>query len=107
MERRLKLHAEFVNILQTKGEKDERVYFQSPSSPNMTYPCIKYSKTSPRSIRANNKIYRNTECYEVIVIDYDPESVIPNTILERFSMCSIDRRYVADNLNHIVITLYY
>lgn len=107
MERRLKLHAEFVDILQTKGEKDERVYFQSPSSNHMSYPCIRYSKSTPDLKRANNRIYQNTDCYEVIVIDYDPESAIPNEILERFPMCSIDRYYVADNLNHTVLTLYY
>ena len=107
MERRLKLHNEFIDILGTKDEKDTRVYFQTPSSNNMTYPCIKYNYADPSIRRANDKVYNYTEKYEVIVIDYDPESPIPRQILERIMMCRIDRRYRADNLNHTVLTLYY
>lgn len=99
---RLKLHEELCAILGTRF-----VYFQAPSSESMKYPCIRYSKAPPKLNRANNQIYKNTNRYELIVIDYDPDSEIPDRILKHFQMCSIDRFYVADNLNHTALTLYY
>lgn len=85
----------------------ENVYFQPPASVLMQYPCIRYSLSAPDLKRANNRIYKNTKKYEVIVIDYEPDSPIPDAILEQFEYASIDRRYAADNLNHTVLTLYY
>lgn len=98
----LKLHEELCVILGTTN-----VYFQPPESIKMKYPCIRYSKGAPDLKRANDKIYRNTDRYEVIVIDYDPDSEIPNKLLEHFQMCSISRTYAMDNLNHTALTLYY
>lgn len=85
----------------------ENVYEQPPASVLMHYPCIRYSLDAPNLKRANDRIYKNTKRYEVIVIDYDPDSPIPDMILENFQYASIDRRYVADNLNHTVLTVYY
>lgn len=83
------------------------MYFQPPESIKMTYPCIRYRKTRPYVRHANNGKYFFIDEYELIVIDLDPDSEIPMDILRHFSMCSIDRRYTADNLNHTVLTLYY
>ena len=99
---RLELHEELCAILETRN-----VYFQSPESVKMTYPRIRYSKVSPDLYRANNGIYKNTSQYEVTVIDEDPDSDIPTKILNHFQMCSWDRSYVADNLNHTTLKLYY
>lgn len=85
----------------------EYVYFQPPASVMMKYPCIRYSLGAPDLKRANNRIYKNTKRYEVVVIDYEPDSTIPDAILDRFQYASIDRRYTANNLNHTVLTLYY
>ena len=100
MASRLKLHEEFCEILGTRN-----VYFQPPSS--MKYPCIKYSISDKDKINANNRLYRSMNQYTVIVIDKDPDSEIPDKILNHFPMCSFDRFYTADNLNHTVLTLYY
>lgn len=102
MERRLNLHEELRAILGTLN-----VYFQPPASVQMKYPCIRYSKATPNIKRANDKIYTNTDRYEVTVIDSDPDSEIPDKILNHFPMCSWDRAYTANNLNHTVLTLYY
>lgn len=99
---RLNLHKELRDILKTKY-----VYFQPPASVRMTYPCIRYSISGIDSKHANNRIYKNTSRYEIIVIDSDPDSDIPEKILNHFTMCSFDRWYSADNLNHFVLTLYY
>jgi hypothetical protein len=102
MASRLKLHEEFCEILGSRN-----VYYQPPSSVTMKYDCIRYSLAGADHKRANNTIYKNTNRYEVIVITHDPDSDIGDKILAHFSMCSFDRSYVADNLNHKVYTLYY
>ena len=107
MASRLELHERFIDVMGTKTEKESRVYFKPPASKNMEYPCIRYSRSAPDTKRANNKIYNTTNCYEVIVIDPNPDSEIPNEILNRFEMCSFVDEYTADNLNHTVLKLYY
>lgn len=97
---RLNLHEELCAILGTKN-----VYFQPPS--RMNYPCIRYSLGRVDHMRANDKIYKNTNRYEIIVIDQNPDSDICSKILAHFQMCSFERFYTADNLNHWVLTLYY
>ena len=99
---RLNLHEELCEILGSRN-----VYYQPPESVKMRYPCIKYSRSGINQRHANDKSYNNTNRYEIIVIDLDPDSVIPDKILEHFKMCSFDRGYVSDNLNHNVYTLYY
>jgi hypothetical protein len=102
MGRRLKLHELFKTILGT-----DFVYFNPPASKTMSYPCIRYSLGAPSQKRANDKIYNSIDKYEVTVIDLSPESSIPDAIQQQFPMCSVDRTYKADNLNHTVLTLYY
>lgn len=102
MASRLKLHEELCEILGTRN-----VYFQSPGRSGMNYPCVKYSHSGVNANHANNKIYKSVDRYELIVIDPDPDSEIYKKILEHFEMCSYDRGYTADNLNHDVLTLYY
>lgn len=83
------------------------VYFQAPSSTRMVYPCIRYSKSRPAVRHADNLRYFSKNCYDVVVIDKDPDSKIPQHILNAFTYCSIDRTYTKDNLNHTVMTLYF
>lgn len=99
---RLKLHEELCKILGTRY-----VYFQPPESIKLNYPCIVYSKSEPSKRNANDKLYLNTNKYEGVVIDRDPDSEIPNKIVTHFPMCSLGRSYTSDNLNHTSFTLYY
>ena len=102
MATRLDLQTEFENLLGNRN-----VYFQPPSSLTMKYPCIRYALSDKDLKYADGRIYKSTNRYEVIVIDYDPDSDIPDKILAHFPMCSFDRMYVSSNLNHFVLTLYY
>ena len=83
------------------------VYYNPPSSVSMKYPAIKYSLSDVDHKRANDGIYKNTNKYEIIVIDRNPDSDIHETILSSFPMCSFDRPYVANNLYHFILTLYF
>ena len=49
----------------------------------------------------------STNRYEGTVIDHDPDSETADEIVKHFPMCSIDRIYTSDNLNHFTFTLYY
>lgn len=99
MASRLKLHEEFLKLI-------SNVYFQSPSSKKMSYPCIRYTISKPKVQYADNMKYIKTKCYQVIIIDEDPDSELPDKI-ESFLLCEFDRFYTADNLNHWVFTLYF
>lgn len=81
------------------------VYFQPPSSVQMKYDAIRYSRKKIESTFANNSVYKQNDCYEVIAIYRDPDSDLPRKILQ-LPMCSHDRQYVADNLYHDVFTIY-
>ena len=101
MNSRLELHEELKVILGSGF-----VYFQPPESVRMTYPCMVYSLDHIAVNHADDKPYRNTKRYSVTIIDKDPDSGIPDRMLV-LPMCSFDRFYTADNLNHWVFHLYY
>ena len=82
------------------------VYFNPPASLRMNYDAIRYSRKDIENVFANNSVYNQHNCYELIAIYKDPDSELPMK-LSRLPMCSFDRHYVVDNLNHDVFTLYY
>lgn len=102
MDRRPNLHEELCTLLGSKN-----VYYQPPSNFKMGYPCIRYSLAGIDQKKADNANYKNTKRYELILITYDPDTPLVDQILEHFPMCSFDRSYASDNLNHYVFTLYY
>lgn len=101
MSSRLELHEELRAILGSG-----LVYFQPPETVKMTYPCIVYALDDVDMRYADDKPYLNKRCYSVTVIDKDPDSAIPDGLLI-LPMCSFERFYTADNLNHWVFRLYY
>lgn len=95
--------------LQTKLEEilgSRNVYFQPPASVTMKYPAIVYSLKSIDNEFANNAVYMQSNSYDLIVIDPNPDSEIAKAI-SKLPMCRFDRPYKADNLNHYVFTLYF
>lgn len=98
---RLALQAKLEEVLGS-----ENVYFQPPSSVKMKYDAIVYSRKNIENVFANNGVYNQYECYEVVVIYRDPDSDIPIKI-SKLPMCRFDRHYEIDNLNHDVFTIYY
>ena len=98
---RLELQQKLLDILGTSN-----VYYQPPSSVVMQYPCITYSRDRTDSVHADNGAYRSVRRYTVMVIDRNPDTDIPDKILQ-LPMSSHSRSYVANNLNHFVIDLYF
>ena len=82
------------------------VYYTPPESIKMQYPAIRYSKKKIESVHANDSKYLMRDCYELIVISKNPDDPVIKKLLE-LPYCSYDRPYVADNLYHDVLTIYY
>ena len=86
--------------------ESRNVYYQSPESVKMQYPAIRYSKKNIQSSYANNSKYLMRDCYELIVISRKPDDPVIKRLLA-LPYCSYDRQYIADNLYHDVLTIYY
>lgn len=106
MRSRLLLHDIFMQILGTENAVESRVYFQPPPTVVMKYPCIMYERSSVRTQQADNLHYTSVAQYTVTVVDKNPDSVFAPKVLE-LPMCSFDRHYTADNMNHDVFTIYF
>ena len=100
MASRLQLQTLLENLL---GSSE--VYFQPPASVFMNYPAIVYSRYDIQNTHADNLVYGQKTAYQIIVIDEDPDSEIVKKV-SMLPVCSFDRHYTADNLNHDVFTLY-
>lgn len=99
--RRLDLQSVLEGILGSRN-----VYFQPPPDVVLQYPAIIYDYNRDDDSFANNALYRTIRSYTVTVIDRDPDSTIGDKI-RRLPMCSRDRRFKADSLNHDVLRLYF
>ena len=86
--------------------ESRNVYYKPPESIKMQYPAIRYSKKNIQSVYANNSKYLMRDCYELIVISRSPDHPVIKKLLA-LPYCSYDRPYVADNLYHDVLTIYY
>lgn len=82
------------------------VYHQPPPSKQMEYPCIVYKRDDILMNHADNMLYKRANRYQITVIDRNPDSLIPDQIAD-LPMCSFDRAYTADNLNHHVFNLFF
>jgi hypothetical protein len=101
MNRRLELHKILIDLLGSSN-----VYYQPPEGLKMEYPCIRYNRSNINSGRADNFNYRNMNQYTIYVIDKKPDNPVIEKILG-LERTSFDRHYVADNLNHDVLTIYF
>lgn len=101
MAQRLQLQQVLKDILGS-----ENVYFQPPANVQMQYPCIVYQRDYARTEFAGNQPYRRTKRYAVTVIDRNPDSDIPDKVAA-LPMCTFNRFFTADDLNHDVFELYF
>jgi hypothetical protein len=84
----------------------DNVYFQPPANVQMQYPCIIYHRDYASTEFAGNEPYKTVKRYMVTVVDQDPDSAIPDR-LALLPMCTFNRFYTADNLNHDVYNLFF
>jgi hypothetical protein len=96
---RLELHALLEQLA-------AHVYFQPPETVQMKYPCIVYHRDFAEVEHADNGPYRRTVRYMVTVIDRDPDSTIVYSVA-MLPMCTMNRFFTTDGLNHDVFTLFF
>ncbi len=93
-------------LLAIMPEEDKNVYHQRPPTVGMAYPCIVYKRSEFKTIYADNVLYQRKKRWQVTVMDLDPDSDIPDTVAN-LPLCSFDRHFTAENLNHDVYDLYF
>lgn len=98
---RLELQSILEELLESRN-----VYYQPPESIKMQYDAIRFSKKKINTTYANDGKYSMKDCYEVIVIARRPDHPVIKKLLA-LPYCSYDRPYVANNLYHDVLTIYY
>ena len=101
MATRLELQSKLEELLGSKN-----VYYQPPESMKLNYPAIVYHKAKPEFKRANNIQYLRYNSYTIMVIDRKPDNEVIDKLLE-LPLCSYDRNFKTNNLEHDVLTIYY
>ena len=87
--------------------KSNNVYFQPPSNIRMKYPCIIFRRESDSTIKADDIRYRSLFRYSIMYIRRDIDSTDICEKIMDLPLCSYDRFYVADGLNHDVFSIYF
>lgn len=101
MIQRIKLHELLVSILGSRN-----VYFQPPESIKLLYPCIIYKRSTGDTQFANDAPYTFRVRYQITYIDKNPDSEVIEK-LAKLPMCTYDRHFTSDNLNHDIFNIYY
>ena len=101
MASRLELQSMLESLLGSRN-----VYYQPPATKKIEYPAIIYSRSNIGNYHANDAVYGQTNAYMVTVIDRNPDSEFVKKV-SLLPLCSFDRHYTSDNLNHDVFTLYF
>lgn len=104
---RRELDAILKGILEKNGIPKTNLYFQPGNDIYLNYPCIIYSLGRIDTVNADNTVYVSRNKYDVTVISEDPDTIIPMDILKSVSHSYYSRRYIADNLYHDLLTLYF
>ena len=73
----------------------------------MKYPCIVYSRSTDFATHSNDRFYFATKRYDLTLIGFKVTDETCDRIRDYFPMSEITQHYVADNLNHTKIKIYY
>lgn len=87
-------------------QASQNVYFQPPANTQIVYPCIVYKRDDITVAHADNIPYRLTKRYLVTLIDKNPDNPVVDRVAA-LPMCSYNRAFVKDKLNHDVFILYF
>lgn len=83
-----------------------KVYFQPPPNVQLEFPCIVYRRADLRTEFADNSPYKRKKRYQITVIDPDPDSGIPD-LVAALPLCSYERFFIVDRLNHDVYNIFF
>lgn len=101
MATRLSLQTKLVEILGNKN-----VYYEPPENYKLSYPCFVYQLDEVYRRSADNIGYSIKNRYQITLIDRLPDNPARDKILQ-LPLCSFERSYKSNNLEHYVVTLYW
>jgi len=81
------------------------VYYQPPDT-GVSSVKMEYPKAKINTQRANNSVYKKDYRYDLIVISRTPDHPVIEKLLE-LPYCSYGTHYIADNLHHDTLKLYF
>lgn len=82
------------------------VYYQPPASAKMVYPAIVFALDDVDSRFAGNLPYSHADRYLITMIEKSPVTELRHKVAA-LPTASFSARFVADNLNHTVYSLYF
>lgn len=101
---RIDLHKILVEL---GSENDFKVYFSPPANIQLHYPCLIYTRSNPRTQKADNISYFKFDAYDLVFVTKDPDSIIPDKIVDKLRYATINRApYVSDGFYHYSIACY-
>jgi hypothetical protein len=106
MNRRPLLRDKLRSVLEPYGASDN-VYFQPPESIKLEYPCIIYQLEYIFTRRADNGVYTRQRRYEITIIDKNPDSELPDRLIDILPNVSNRNYFANDGLYHTVFSLYW
>jgi hypothetical protein len=83
------------------------VYYDPPENLQMEYPCFIYTISQGNERYADNKVYRYTNGYDITYVDANQDSAVLDAFRTHFQMSKFNRHYVADELHHTVLIVYW
>lgn len=83
------------------------IYFEPPNGYQMSYPCIVYEKDTSDHKYADNYVYRFVQAYQVKYISKKADNEVVAALQQKFQNCRYGRHFIADNLHHDVVIIYY
>lgn len=107
-----KTRLEFQNMLESlTGDKrifdnKPNIYYRPPPSMVMNYPAIVYKLANIVNTHADNLPYLQVNTYDVTYITKIPDDPMIQK-LSGLPMCTFNRFYAADNLEHYNFTIYF
>ena len=84
----------------------DHVYFQPPPSVQMNFPCIVYRRSELHTDFADNSPYKLKKRYQITVIAADPDTDLPDKVAA-LPLCSYERFFTSDSLNHDVFNVFF
>lgn len=84
----------------------DHVYFQPPPTVQMSYPAIVYKLDDIPKKTAGNSVYKVDRKYQITVIDRNPDSEVYDALI-RMPRSTFERHFIAEGLNHFVLTLFF
>ena len=83
-----------------------QVYFQPPSTVQMSYPCIIYTRDDIDIQHADNVPYKHKRRYLVTVVSMEPDNDIIDALI-MLPTAKYGRSYAKDYLNHDTVRLHF